>query len=66
MGIIRMKMPYEAPSRSVLKLGRSLRGILSDEEKTQWIRPGMHAVDLGAAPGGWTWHLVQLACRWWR
>ena len=60
MGIIRMKMPYEAPSRSVLKLAEAFEVFLSDEEKTQWIRPGMHAVDLGAAPGGWTWHLVQL------
>ena len=23
------------------------------------LRPGMRAVDLGAAPGGWTWQLVQ-------
>ena len=60
MGIIRMKMPYEAPSRSVLKLAEAFEVFLSDEEKTQWIRTGMHAVDLGAAPGGWTWHLVQL------
>jgi 23S rRNA (cytidine2498-2'-O)-methyltransferase len=60
MGIIRMKMPYEAPSRSVLKLAEAFEVFLSDEEKTQWIRQGMHAVDLGAAPGGWTWHLVQL------
>lgn len=60
MGILRMKMPYEAPSRSVLKLAEAFEVFLSAEEKTQWIRQGMHAVDLGAAPGGWTWHLVQL------
>ena len=60
MGIMRMKMPFEAPSRSVLKLAEAFEVFLSAEEKTQWIRPGMHAVDLGAAPGGWTWHLVQL------
>jgi len=60
MGIIRMKMPFEAPSRSVLKLAEAFEVFLTDEEKKQWIRPGMHAVDLGAAPGGWTWHLVQL------
>ena len=60
MGILRMKMPYEAPSRSVLKLAEAFEVFLSDEEKTQWIKQGMHAVDLGAAPGGWTWHLVQL------
>jgi 23S rRNA (cytidine2498-2'-O)-methyltransferase len=60
MGIMRMKMPYEAPSRSVLKLAEAFEVFLSAEEKIQWIRQGMHAVDLGAAPGGWTWHLVQL------
>ena len=60
MGILRMKMPYEAPSRSVLKLAEAFEVFLSADEKTQWIRQGMHAVDLGAAPGGWTWHLVQL------
>lgn len=60
MGILRMKMPYEAPSRSVLKLAEAFEVFLSAEEKIQWVRTGMHAVDLGAAPGGWTWHLVQL------
>ena len=60
MGILRMKMPYEAPSRSVLKLAEAFEVFLSAEEKMQWVRQGMHAVDLGAAPGGWTWHLVQL------
>lgn len=60
MGILRMKMPYEAPSRSVLKLAEAFEIFLSDEEKAQWLKQGMHAVDLGAAPGGWTWHLVQL------
>jgi 23S rRNA (cytidine2498-2'-O)-methyltransferase len=60
MGILRMKMPYEAPSRSVLKLAEAFEVFLSDEEKSQWIKQGMHAVDLGAAPGGWTWQLVQL------
>jgi 23S rRNA (cytidine2498-2'-O)-methyltransferase len=60
MGILRMKMPYEAPSRSVLKLAEAFEVFLSGEEKSQWIKQGMHAVDLGAAPGGWTWHLVQL------
>jgi 23S rRNA (cytidine2498-2'-O)-methyltransferase len=60
MGILRMKMPYEAPSRSVLKLAEAFEVFLSKEEKSQWLKQGMHAVDLGAAPGGWTWHLVQL------
>lgn len=60
MGILRMKMPYEAPSRSVLKLAEAFEVFLSEDDKSHWIKQGMHAVDLGAAPGGWTWHLVQL------
>ncbi|WP_239254334.1 23S rRNA (cytidine(2498)-2'-O)-methyltransferase RlmM [Candidatus Nitrotoga sp. M5] len=60
MGILRMKMPYEAPSRSVLKLAEAFETFLSKDEKFRWIRHGMRAVDLGAAPGGWTWHLVRL------
>ncbi|RFC34063.1 MAG: 23S rRNA (cytidine2498-2'-O)-methyltransferase [Candidatus Nitrotoga sp. SPKER] len=60
MGILRMKMPYESPSRSVLKLAEAFEVFLTEDEKTQWIRPGMRAVDLGAAPGGWTWHLVSM------
>lgn len=63
MGILRMKMPYEAPSRSVLKLAEAFEVFLSDDEKSQWIKQGMHAVDLGAAPGGWTWQLVQLGMK---
>jgi len=27
------------------------------------LRPGMNAVDLGAAPGGWTWQLVKRGVR---
>jgi 23S rRNA (cytidine2498-2'-O)-methyltransferase len=49
MGILRMKMPYEAPSRSVLKLAEAFEVFLSEDEKIQWIRPGMRAVDLGCS-----------------
>jgi 23S rRNA (cytidine2498-2'-O)-methyltransferase len=59
MGILRLKMPHDAPSRSYLKLAEAFEVFLTREEQAQWLRPGMHAVDLGAAPGGWTWQLVQ-------
>jgi 23S rRNA (cytidine2498-2'-O)-methyltransferase len=59
MGILRLKMPHDAPSRSYLKLAEAFEVFLSREEHEKWLRPGMHAVDLGAAPGGWTWQLVQ-------
>ncbi|HEY5993833.1 MAG TPA: 23S rRNA (cytidine(2498)-2'-O)-methyltransferase RlmM [Gallionellaceae bacterium] len=59
MGIHRLKLPHDAPSRSYLKLAEAFEVFLSKEERALWIKPGMTAVDLGAAPGGWTWQLVQ-------
>jgi len=59
MGIPRLKFPAGAPSRSTLKLDEALLTFLTVEEREKRLRPGMHAVDLGAAPGGWTWQLVQ-------
>lgn len=59
MGIQRLKMPHDAPSRSYLKLAEAFEVFLGKEEQKKWLIPGLHAVDLGAAPGGWTWQLVQ-------
>ena len=59
MGILRQKMPFDAPSRSYLKLAEAFETFLGKEEQKSWLKSGMHAVDLGAAPGGWTWQLVQ-------
>jgi len=59
MGILRQKMPHDSPSRSYLKLAEAFEVFLSKQEQAQWLKQGMHAVDLGAAPGGWTWQLVQ-------
>lgn len=59
MGIPRLKFPSGAPSRSTLKLDEALLTFLDAKEREKRLRPGMHAVDLGAAPGGWTWQLVQ-------
>ena len=58
MGIPRLKMPREAPSRSTLKLAEALLEMLGEQERAQ-LRPGRRTVDLGAAPGGWTWQLVN-------
>jgi 23S rRNA (cytidine2498-2'-O)-methyltransferase len=63
MGIPRLAMPRSAPSRSTLKLAEALLTFLSDDERARFLRPGMRAVDLGAAPGGWTWQLVQRGLR---
>lgn len=59
MGVPRLKFPRGAPSRSTLKLEEALLCFLDDDERRRALLPGMRAVDLGAAPGGWTWQLVQ-------
>lgn len=58
-GILHLKMPREAPSRSTLKLEEALLTFLDERERERWLRPGLSAVDLGAAPGGWTWQLTR-------
>jgi 23S rRNA (cytidine2498-2'-O)-methyltransferase len=62
-GIPRLKFPREAPSRSTLKLDEALLVLLDKDERERWLKPGMSAVDLGAAPGGWTWQLVRRSLR---
>ena len=59
MGIPRLRMPSSAPSRSTLKLEEAITVFLDPKQQKELIKPGMRAVDLGAAPGGWTWQLVQ-------
>ena len=58
-GIHRVSMSGDAPSRSYLKLAEAFEVFLDEKEQALWLKPGMTAVDLGAAPGGWTWQLVQ-------
>ena len=59
MGIMRLKFPSNAPSRSTLKLDEAWHTFLSAKERDRLLEPAMTAVDLGAAPGGWTWQLVK-------
>ncbi|HVO87383.1 MAG TPA: 23S rRNA (cytidine(2498)-2'-O)-methyltransferase RlmM [Casimicrobiaceae bacterium] len=58
MGIPRLRMPAGAPSRSTLKLAEAFEIFLGARAESV-LKPGMHAVDLGAAPGGWTWQLAR-------
>jgi 23S rRNA (cytidine2498-2'-O)-methyltransferase len=58
LGIPRIRMPKDAPSRSTAKLAEAIHYFLRDNDK-KLLQPEMHAVDLGAAPGGWTWQLVH-------
>lgn len=59
MGIPRLRFPPAAPSRSTLKLEEAFLHFLRAEERAALLREGATAVDLGAAPGGWTWQLVR-------
>ena len=63
LGIPRLRMHAEAPSRSALKLEEALLVLLDEPERKALLRDGMRAADLGAAPGGWTWVLVRQGLR---
>ncbi len=62
-GILRQSMPAEAPSRSTLKLAEAIEVFMDRGEQSRLLRQGMTAVDLGAAPGGWTWQLIKRGIR---
>jgi 23S rRNA (cytidine2498-2'-O)-methyltransferase len=62
MGIPRLRMPREAPSRSTQKLAEAFITFLG-ERAPEMLRAGMKAVDLGAAPGGWSWQLAHRGLR---
>jgi 23S rRNA (cytidine2498-2'-O)-methyltransferase len=62
-GIPRLRFPRGAPSRSTLKLEEAFLVLLDEDERERWLKPGMTAVDLGAAPGGWTWQLAHRSIR---
>ncbi|ACE83488.1 23S rRNA (cytidine(2498)-2'-O)-methyltransferase RlmM [Cellvibrio japonicus] len=59
MGIPRLRLPKSAPSRATLKLEEAWHHFIPAADWDRRLAPGMRAVDLGAAPGGWTWQLVQ-------
>jgi len=58
MGIPRLRRAGPAPSRSAQKLAEAFVVFLGEREN-ELPRPGQRAVDLGAAPGGWTWVLAS-------
>ena len=59
LGIPRLKLLPEAPSRSALKLEEAFMTLLDADERERLVKAGMKAADLGAAPGGWTWVLTR-------
>ena len=62
-GIPRLRLPREAPSRSALKLEEGVLRLLTPAERQRWLCAGREAVDLGAAPGGWSWQLARRGMR---
>ncbi len=58
-GIPRMRRRGGAPSRSALKLEEALSRMLGETQRYMLLQDGSTAVDLGAAPGGWTWVLRE-------
>ncbi|MDY7561014.1 23S rRNA (cytidine(2498)-2'-O)-methyltransferase RlmM [Pseudomonas sp. 10B1] len=59
MGIPRLKFPRESPSRSTLKLEEAWHHFIPRDQWDERLSGEMTAVDLGAAPGGWTYQLVR-------
>jgi len=59
MGIPRLKFPSQSPSRSTLKLDEAFLYFIPRQEWDTRLTSGMNAVDLGSAPGGWTYQLVR-------
>ncbi|MGX5730674.1 23S rRNA (cytidine(2498)-2'-O)-methyltransferase RlmM [Pseudoxanthomonas beigongshangi] len=59
LGIPRLKLLPDAPSRSALKLEEAFLALLDADDRARLLKPGMTAADLGAAPGGWTWVLTR-------
>ena len=58
-GFPRLRQPPSAPSRSTLKLEEAWLQLIPEAQRASLLKPFQKAVDLGAAPGGWTWQLVQ-------
>lgn len=58
-GIPRLRFPHEAPSRSTMKLAEAFHAFLDHNDQQRWLKQGLRVVDLGAAPGGWTWQFAS-------
>jgi len=63
MGIPRLKFPDGAPSRSALKLVEALETFIGTDRLPERMRATRAVVDLGAAPGGWSYVLAQRGMR---
>ena len=62
-GVPRLKLSAQAPSRSALKIEEACQRLMNPDERAHWLRSGREAIDLGAAPGGWSWFLASRGLR---
>lgn len=62
-GIVRLRFPSDAPSRSTLKLEEAFLSFLNADERASSLAPSRRAVDLGASPGGWSYQFVRRGIR---
>ena len=65
LGIHRIRFDAASPSRSWLKIAEAMETMLSPHEKKRRLKSGMSAVDMGAAPGGWTYFLAKEGLKVW-
>ena len=63
LGVPRLKLLREAPSRSALKLEEAWHLFIPREAWPTLLSASRTAVDLGAAPGGWTWLMSRRGMR---
>lgn len=63
MGIPRLRVGTDAPSRSAAKIAEAFHTLTRGDSLERLLKPGRRAVDLGAAPGGWSWWLAQQGFR---
>jgi 23S rRNA (cytidine2498-2'-O)-methyltransferase len=62
-GIPRLKLPHQAPSRSALKIEEGLARADGRGRARALAQARPAGVDLGAAPGGWSWQLARKGVR---
>jgi 23S rRNA (cytidine2498-2'-O)-methyltransferase len=63
LGVPRLKLLREAPSRSALKLEEAWHLFIPRDAWATLLSASRTAVDLGAAPGGWTWLMSRRGMR---
>lgn len=59
MGIPYLSFLVDAPNRFTLQLKEAFHVFISADDWNERLASSMHAFDLGASPGGWSYQLVK-------